>query len=179
MYYSPDVALRYALNGWTQYSGLVTKDRALAYAAALTNANSRRVNVNESKANWTEYEIKKDTPLYDALTSEKVLYFVRHITNKNFIRHIGTWGNSYEVGEYIPEHKDDGGSVQMLLVLVSPPPNCGGVLTIDSHAIEDISPGDAVFFAANKLLHGTTPLIKSIKSSEPQRIVAVARFYME
>ncbi len=89
------------------------------------------------------------------------------------------WISRYVDGEFINEHVDKAGDLQMILCLQAPPREHGGELRLE-HGTErarfTLAPGDAVFFSATTVRHSTTPLRRSGSVPDPIRAVAVARF---
>jgi hypothetical protein len=132
-------------------------------------------------ASWLSQQAPTDSFLHASYLSYPTLDMVRTISAAaSTLVTSQCWTNIYRAGEYISRHRDAGGSVQLMLCLASPPPECGGVFMASIQGMLreiHLDPGDAVLFQATAVEHQTTPLLPSPACPDPLRITAVMRYF--
>lgn len=158
----------------------VENDLLAALCAEATKGPSRRTNLGrEEHECWTEHGIRAKGLLSEILTGSQAQQLVqagiglRAWTTEMWVHH-------YASGERIPWHRDAAGDLQLVLCLLAPPAINGGLLLLrhSKNAVAvDLRPGDAVLFTAAKTLHATTRLMPTRELPNPERMVAVVRFY--
>lgn len=152
-------------------------------ARVVTSWPSRRVTCGIENVSWSEQTIPKDSELYYQLHSSRVhriLGSLLNLSEPDATTRSSCWTCCYRSNEYINQHRDGDGTIQLLVCLENCAKENGGTLKFRVGAAErshHLFPGDAVFFKATELVHWTTPLLASEQVPHPRRVVAVARFY--
>jgi hypothetical protein len=162
-----------------QFAGPEEVDRILQESSAWPK---RTVIVRQGDpASWLSQQVPGDSLLHARLLSDPILNLVRAISaTSSTLVTTQCWTNIYRAGEFISPHRDAGGTMQLMLSLASPPPECGGVFVASLHGTPreiPLGPGDAVLFQATAIEHQTTPLLPSPACPHPLRITAVMRYF--
>lgn len=138
---------------------------------------SNEVHVGHSeKTTWLEHRFPDDTDFPNTLlASFDIIDFVTPVLPPNGpdIRRIQAWINTYRPGEFIPEHSDSDGVLQLLIELQTPRLNDYGFLCINGHNV-DVSPGDLIVFRAHECPHRTRPVPEHAGQSRENLVI---RFY--
>lgn len=90
------------------------------------------------------------------------------------------WIHRYELHQYITEHKDRAGDIQLLISLKQPPKENGGVLFIkngDNIIPLPMQTGDAALLYASQYFHFSNVLVETEENPSPSKVIAVARYY--
>jgi hypothetical protein len=144
---------------------------------------AQRVVCRSSDSSWDEQAVPHTHTLYRLFASSFLKGAVTDLLGgKLRLRDLTCWVSRYRVGEYIAAHTDAGGTLQIVLMLKPVPRGQGGVLKLDldTGTVEvDLKQGDALLFRATLLTHSTTPLVSTPECSEPSRVVAVGRYFMD
>lgn len=135
----------------------------------------------EDGVTWLSQDVPRDSLLTAWFCSDQILQMIRAVSGIAFpLVRTESWINLYRAGEYISPHRDAAGTIQLLLSLVSPDSECGGIFSASIQGCNRefvLRPGDALLFEATSVEHYTTPLIPSASNPEPMRMNAVMRFY--
>ena len=141
---------------------------------------ARRVHVGDFGKRWMEHELSPQGRLAQLMTSQSVHGWMQQVVGEDLGLEPRIWGNAYRLGEYIPKHRDNLGTVQLLLCLGQPPSDSGGRFQIwDAAGATEIAlkPGEGLLFRATQIHHGTTELKATEDVPQPIRITAVARYF--
>lgn len=141
---------------------------------------ARRVRCgNTTNISWLEQSINSTHIIGVSLQSEQLINFVKKIGrfHKHKLYKFQCWSCYYNEGEYINQHVDTIGDIQILINLIATPTDKGGIL----HALNStnkatpihMNPGDALIFEATSVPHFTTPII----GPENERLVIAARYF--
>jgi len=161
---------------------LLPRHRCAELRAAIAQLPCRRVNVgNASPVTWDSMDVPASHPIF-ALFGDAAVY--RGINAA--LKHSGIavndhmcWAHRYRHGEFIPEHVDSMGVLQMLIVVHRDRDLTGGkfFVKLDRETFAyDLQCGDAVIFAASQYPHWTTALATSRAGRGGMRMVLVSRF---
>ncbi|MGC2237397.1 MAG: hypothetical protein WA584_14635 [Pyrinomonadaceae bacterium] len=147
---------------------------------ALNRMNTRRTPLNEKNHSvwWEEINIPPSSPLTAIILDESLKNQIE--SEFSLIRDTVFWANRYNLGEYIPKHRDTQGDLQIILPVLLPPSNCGGKLVIHHpNGINEVfqSIGQRLLFQATQTTHETIPITNSIECLKPVRLVCVARIF--
>ena len=167
-------------DGFTCLPSLVPSGFATALALSALRLPSHRVICGLPNVAWDEQTIPVGHLLYRLFTRGDVRAFVNEVCGEELAPEPQCWTSSYAAGEYINEHTDVTGRVQLLLSLAAPPPGHGGVLRFGPDgSIGEVllAPGDGLLFLARQVVHATTPIVESEAERSPRRTVAVARYH--
>lgn len=138
----------------------------------------RKVICGDSNIQFGEQILAEDHAVFRFFMREDVLALTQRLMRTDRVASLRCWTSIYEIGQYINEHKDGKGDLQIIICLQAPRQNAGGQLCIDladgTHKIS-LAPGDAVFFKATDLQHYTTPLVAT-GDEICRRVVAIARY---
>lgn len=141
----------------------------------------RRVTCGIPNVAWGEQLVPATHLLARFFQQADLARFIAEATNIASFSSVGQyWTSRYRLHEYINEHRDVRGSVQLLVCLTAPAPDCGGTLRFGPGGKDGqvrLEEGDGVLFYATRKLHSTTPLVTSASDPEPERLVAVARLF--
>jgi hypothetical protein len=92
------------------------------------------------------------------------------------------WTSCYRTGEYIDRHTDGAGDIQLILSIKAAKRENGGWLNLEwsgeKHRVF-LDEGDALCFLATEVEHFTDPLVRSSSLPNPERIIAVARYFFD
>lgn len=142
---------------------------------------ARRVICGIPNVSWGEQTLLPGHPLHRLFVrADLTRTIAESIGLASFAASVQCWTSCYALGEYINEHTDVTGAIQLLLCLEAPPPECGGSLRFGPGGAEgrvNLQPGDALLFVATQIVHATEPLVASPAVPEPRRTVAVARYF--
>lgn len=128
---------------------------------------------------WEERRVAADNPAHRVFERPSITSLVRTLSGCNVIQRLDCWLATYRLGEYINLHRDASGSMQIVACMSAPHSTAnGGYLLIEKTPVI-LGIGDAVIFDATRLEHETTPLIATAGNKQPQRIVLVARYYLQ
>jgi hypothetical protein len=168
----------YRANLWTLISGFIDAGAAADLAEAAVSSKTRRVTVGASERYWTEHDIHQALPIRAWIAGETASNLVTTVLDAAGIEDIHCWSHRYEVGEFIPWHKDGSGSTQLLICLRAAPPGCGGEFLMRNRPEPiRLDAGDALLFRATEIEHATAPIVATTAHPHPRRIVAVSRFF--
>lgn len=143
---------------------------------------ARRVRCgNTIDVTWLEQSITQKHPIGSYLSSESIVNMMQEtggFTDQKLTK-FQCWSCYYSEGEYINEHVDTIGDIQLLICLIATPPDKGGLL----HAVTSskstlpihMTPGDALIFEATAIPHFTTPVL----GEESERLVVAARYFFQ
>lgn len=174
----------FATAGFEYWPALISAQQIAEFCESIKGIPAERVTCGKKEISWGEQRIPASTPLYDFFLSGEVLGKVAHCMGKADPRQpeLKCWTSIYKAGEHINPHKDGSGDVQLLLCLRAAESANGGTLVLE-HAGRrselQLLPGDAVLFKATEVTHHTTPLLPSPSVPDPQRMVAVGRYYFQ
>ena len=134
---------------------------------------------NGTRECWTEYGVRAEGLLSEILTGTHARRLIEAaVGSRQWTSQM--WVHHYASRERIPWHRDAAGDLQLVLCLLAPPAVNGGLFLLRHNGktvAVDLRPGDAMLFRATKTLHATTRLRPTTGVPNPERIVAVARFY--
>jgi hypothetical protein len=176
--------LSLAAAGYECWPAFLTPEQITAFCESLKPIPILRVTCGKKEISWDEQRLAAGTPLFDFFLSREVLEKVAERVEAagNMQPELRCWTSIYQAGEYINPHKDGSGDVQLLVCLRATERANGGTLVLE-HAGRrtelQLAPGDGVLFKATEVLHYTTPLLPLPSVPEPQRMVAVGRYYFQ
>jgi hypothetical protein len=161
---------------------LIPQDQTASFLNETAAWPERRVSCGMPDTQWTEQSVPRDSALFELFSSDYIVKALHELlrqapTGKQPT--LTSWISRYQVGEYINDHCDRTGDIQIVLAIGCYPPENGGLLCVDCHGCTDryfLCPGDALVFRATEVRHHTTPLIATQVHSSPERVVAVARY---
>ena len=145
-------------------------------------APSRRVICGAGEVNWQEHRISSASLMYRFFCSEPIINILNVCLDKHIaIEHIQCWASVYGLGEYINRHKDGCGDIQLILSLKAATAENGGWLNLEwrgetRHVF--LETGDALCFLATEVEHFTDPLVPTNDLPTPERVTAVARYFL-
>lgn len=173
---------QYASERYCLLRSLLAPAEAVNWLSLIVGLPSRRVVVAGQCGDWEEIAISIENPIYQRLTELRFVDVIRSICGieHSCLQNMCAWANHYRIGESISPHRDVGGTTQLLVALEIPPQENGGTLFVQTKKGEQallLKAGDAVLFEATSLRHWTTPLVSSRENAEPQRVVAVFRYF--
>lgn len=90
------------------------------------------------------------------------------------------WAHIYREGEWIPEHKDNSGTCQLVISIRN---NCaagGGLFNVVVNGERQtfkLNDGDAILFDATRHSHWSTPIYPNEAGEAAERITFVARYF--
>lgn len=168
--------------GFSYWPAFISAQQALSYWESIRRIPRRRVICGDRNITWMEQPIEQGTLLFDFFLSDGVLQKINDsVRTRNVARpRLMCWSSIYGAFEYIDPHMDTDGDLQIILCLKSVKKKLGGTLVLEfagRRAEIHLSTGDAVLFKATKVLHHTTPLLPSKLVPNPERIVAVGRYF--
>lgn len=93
----------------------------------LSHMQMRRTPLSEQDQSvwWNEISIPSSSNVAHSLLDDKCRAEIE--TEYSKIKKTAFWANRYKVGEYIPKHSDDTGDLQLLMALIIPPRDNGGI----------------------------------------------------
>lgn len=166
--------------GYVVIRGLASEALAGSLRASTAGLPVFDVDCGIAGVRWREHRPSPGHPMYDLFAHGDLLTWV----SANVGRALGAspvcWTSHYLAGQYINEHRDIAGAVQLLLCLDAPPEGCGGELRFGPRGKGGgifLRRGDGVLFRAAHLLHATSPLTATAECTAPERMVAVARYF--
>lgn len=165
---------------WATLPRLVSPSETVPLIDELLSAPSKRVTVGASDRWWDEFAVKSDGELSKALHCRAIKILLSDLMGAATLRQIQLWGQIYQVGQYIPWHRDVSGTIQLLLCLESAPDGCGGQFLMHNKGVEtslSLTAGDGLLFRATDISHSTTQIMSTPAHPSPRRVVAVARFF--
>lgn len=141
----------------------------------------RRVICGIPNVEWGEQQIPESSRVGQLFLSREWLNLIEYLAEQQYDESasIRCWTSIYRLNEYINPHRDRAGTIQALLCLK----NSGGggrlVLNLEEEEVTyNLHPGDAIIFEATRVTHYTTPILSTDHERTPERIVAVARYYL-
>lgn len=174
----PDLAERYTKERLVHLPGLISPDEAQQLLASTEYIPARRVWCGLEDVSWHEQTFEPGHPAHDFFEQEPAKNLVMALAGRQSYLGFTSWTSIYRVGEYINQHRDGAGSIQLLVCLQSPPgPANGGELVVGGSRLF-LRPGDAVVFEATALEHYTTPIVPTAEDANPHRTVLVGRYFL-
>lgn len=177
------VALEFARQGYSLLPAFVPVETVRILQLSLQSVPAKRVSCGLPNVAWDEQTVGAGHLVYRFFTQTDLLREVSATVGAQSLKStVQCWTSGYRASEYINEHTDAVGSAQLLVCLVAPPPECGGVLRFGRDGQlgqAALTPGDAILFRATHIIHSTTPLVTSPSCRDPRRLVAVARYFEE
>lgn len=177
-----DLHDRYTQDGFLFLKGFFPFEAAASLRAAADTLPGKRVEVNDTRITWWEQCVPNGHPLDAIFCGPKVMSVVRTALGQTRRRRLDytVWVSTYRLGEYVNEHKDRDGIIQIVLGLQAGPAECGGesILRITDRIVRVfLTAGDLLVFDAASIPHSTTPVCAGPDGSVVNRVVAVARYY--
>jgi len=168
------------LNGYYCCPEICESEQILKAFNSLQQMRWRRTPLNENDQSilWDEAAIDSASELCGLVLKSSL----RRQLEKEFseIRDTVCWANRYRLGEFIPEHVDSEGDIQVILPIHLPPSQCGGGFTIfHNNRLTEVKQrlGQSIVFVATKTAHQTTVLVKGMTPEDPMRITVVCRIF--
>lgn len=163
--------------------GFLSRDEAARLELATNSRSFERTYGAIESAQFDVSNLEPGDELHDFFKSELLVSTVRAalgLPEGAPLQRLWGWISRYKVGEYLPAHKDPGGSANLLISLHHPPPENGGTLLVEDDSGQHpvvLETGDAVLFLATKLMHSSEVLVPTRGRPEPLKLVAVGRYY--
>ncbi|MBV9139702.1 MAG: 2OG-Fe(II) oxygenase [Pseudonocardiales bacterium] len=178
----PDISTALKQRHFAFLPSLMSPATAYRLEQKTRNLSSRRVSVGDNSATWDEQTLAPDHEVVTMFSSAQVIDFITSATRHDIrVIDLVCWIARYKNGEYIDRHKDNAGTLQLLVCLAAPPSENGGALVLAPGPNEHryvLRAGDGVLFSATTVEHCTTPLKPSVTYPDPIRVVAVARYFL-
>jgi len=176
-----DLQITYQQDRYVHLPQFISPGQAAEYFEQTQDLPCKRVTCGIESVSWDEQWILPDNDLFQFFASNQMVALMRALlqTEDACYPQINCWISRYKVGEYINSHRDNAGTIQVILCLVGTDQKNGGLLALNPRE-EDVffalKPGDAIAFEATTMEHFTTPLIPSKDCPYPVRAVAVSRY---
>ena len=133
---------------------------------------------NNTSQYWDEIAVSNNSPATSIILDESERSIIESSFRK--LKRESYWCNVFRLGEYIPKHFDNDGDIQLILSVVSPCEDNGGILRVYvNNNTKDIplKEGQLFLFRASRTVHETTALIPTLQNPNPIRATAVCRMY--
>ena len=143
----------------------------------------RRASVPDNRSiSWESRDVPENHWISRAVGTRTMRSAIRKTVGLPWMRVLRTlsWTHHYEVNEFIPEHLDRNGTIQLVACLRCRPEENEEVFYIRQHGEKrhiTMKAGDAMLFDATRLAHGTEPLAGEMEHGGADRVVLVVRYY--
>ncbi len=161
---------------------LVSRSQIEAFHHEIKDFPSRRVICGTGEVSWIERAVRPASSLFIFFSSEPTCRILNACLRRPIIiKDVICWISVYKAGEYINRHRDGAGDIQLIVSLKAATSDNGGWLNLEScgekHRVF-LEEGDALCFSATQVEHYTEPLVKTTAVPNPERVTAVARYFL-
>jgi hypothetical protein len=178
------LARLYRADGFVHLPGLISPGRAAQLQLTTEDVPVRQVICGDEGVRFGEQTFDDGHSIPRFFAADEQTRLVLALAGSQEVRGVRCWTAVYRRGQFIEQHTDEGGSIQLLVCLHAPRADThGGHLVLRRETREQVafalSPGDAVAFTATAVPHRTTPLVGSSDDPDPLRIVGIGRYYTQ
>lgn len=167
---------RFRTRGWYRIEDCLSEVTIRGLQGCMETLEGEGVHVGDGRnQTWLEYRFDESNNLPKVIVENTILrefLFLPFDRNFRDVREIKSWINCYRSGEYIPEHTDSDGFLQLLIGLETPENADEPLLEIEGREVP-LNPGDLVIFQAAECTHKTRPVPDE---SAGNRVNAAVRF---
>jgi predicted 2-oxoglutarate/Fe(II)-dependent dioxygenase YbiX len=168
-----------------QLRRLITTEQAHRFEFETRPLAARRVVCGDSSVSWAEQTVPTNSRLSNYARSSHILQLIGSALNRKDLIDLAKttcWVSRYRKGEYIGPHRDCAGAIQLLVCLMGPNAESGGILVLKmkrGNRRFALKAGDGLLFRAVEIEHYTTELVPTKNCPDPVRIVFAARYFVK
>src|SRR5689334_7174410 len=108
---------RYRAARFVLLPGMLTPDEARALLTSTQDVPRKRVICGIKEISWDEQSFRAPHPAYQLFEGAEPVGLVRRLTGLTTIRRLTCWTSIYGPGQFINPHRDQGGTIQLLVCL--------------------------------------------------------------